>query len=208
MTRREREADLEQLKKRLASRAPAKPAAPKPPPKPPPPPEPEPEPPVSFEEEMARQGIAPSGASGADRVSVRPSPPGPRRDAGGEEDPPPGLDDDASWEHATRGVLARDRGVARGPRERVASLPTLDLHGFSEDDALAELGRFLELHRREEPRWVRVITGRGRHGSAVLRRAASRRLQASPAVAAVRPAEPADGGEGVLLVQLRRARPG
>lgn len=204
MTRKERGADLEELKKRLALREKenakaSRPQAPArgPSKRAPPAPEP-PAPPVSFDDEMQRMGVARE-EGGAERVVIAPRPEGPVRArlAGAAQD-------DASWEEATRGVVATGAALPG----RSASLPTLDLHGFSEQDALAELRRFLALHRGAKARWVRVITGRGREGGGVLRVAVARWLKQSSAVASTGHAPPAEGGEGVTLVQLRRSASG
>jgi DNA-nicking Smr family endonuclease len=82
--------------------------------------------------------------------------------------------------------------------------PVLDLHGFSEEDALHELRRFVDLHRGGKAAIVRIITGRGVHGEAVIRPAVHAWLARTSAVAAWRLGLPAEGGEGVVIVQLRR----
>jgi hypothetical protein len=208
-------ADLEALKKRLAEKE--KQAAPKArPAKPPPPParpvrpaEPAPPaapagPPVSFDDEMQRMGVAPA-AGGPARVIVQPKARAPLvGSAGAGAELPPELDDDALWALSTKGVVDPKRGVDRRPPVRSEALPTLDLHGFSEEDALHELRRFVQLHRGTTPKWIRLITGRGTHGPGVLRRAAVGWMQANSSIATYRPAAPAEGGAGVLLVQLTR----
>ena len=95
-----------------------------------------------------------------------------------------------------------DRGVG----ERDA--PVLDLHGFSVDDALHELRRFLELYRSAARRTVRVITGKGRRSPAgpVLRERVDELLSKSDAVERHRDGLLHEGGDGVFVVTIRGPR--
>ncbi len=220
--------ELKALRDKLAERerAPAKrtgPVRPSPPtrregskpspvPVPPASTEPPREPPRSFDEEMARSGVKPGVPRGPDRVPLAAgkgsSRPVALRDAASAADAAsaPGDGEDAGealWKNATRGTRRARDGAPEG---RPAAWPTLDLHGFAEADAIHALRQFVALHAAPSARWVRVITGRGAHGTGVVREASARWLRQSPAVAAFRPAEPADGGDGVLLVQLKRQR--
>jgi DNA-nicking Smr family endonuclease len=106
-----------------------------------------------------------------------------------------------------------DRRTAR--RLRRGELPIedwLDLHGRTQEEAHAALGRFLAAAEAAGRRCVLVITGKGARGEGggVLRRMVPRWLN-EPAnrarVVALAPARPRDGGEGALYLLLRRRQP-
>jgi DNA-nicking Smr family endonuclease len=83
----------------------------------------------------------------------------------------------------------------------------IDLHGMTQDQALAALRRFLERAWDEGYRAVLVITGKGVQGDGVLRRRAPEWLGApelSHIVAGVSEAHRRHGGEGALYVALKR----
>ncbi|MCU0231189.1 MAG: Smr/MutS family protein [Acidobacteria bacterium] len=80
----------------------------------------------------------------------------------------------------------------------------LDLHGFTRETALRELGAFVVRSRGAGVRSLLVITGRGE----VLRRGVAEWLARSPAAAhllAFCTAPPRLGGPGAVLVLLRRS---
>lgn len=104
-------------------------------------------------------------------------------------------------------LLGRVRAVAaRDRRQPPARGPLLDLHGFSEADALHEVRAFVERHRGGADRTLRIITGKG-GPDAVLRPAVERFLRTSSAVASVRHGRADEGAEGVLVATLRRTKP-
>jgi len=86
----------------------------------------------------------------------------------------------------------------------------LDLHGLTQAEAHARLGRFLAAKQKEGARCVLVITGRGGAGrSGVLRQMTPRWLDEPPnreRVVAYAWAQMRDGGDGALYVLLRRRR--
>jgi DNA-nicking Smr family endonuclease len=102
------------------------------------------------------------------------------------------------------------RGLDRRTAERLrrGELPIearLDLHGMTQEEAHAALGRFLARAHAAGQRCLLVITGKG----AVLREAAPRWLEEGEArarVLATSPAQPRHGGGGALYVLLRRVR--
>lgn len=83
----------------------------------------------------------------------------------------------------------------------------IDLHGLTEDEAVAELAVFLEESRRRGLGCVKVIHGRGLRspGRPVLKSAVSRLLKGSLSrhVRAYSTAHPGDGGLGATYVLLR-----
>ena len=84
---------------------------------------------------------------------------------------------------------------------------TIDLHGMTQEEAFATLGHFLMRQLHAGKRHVAVITGKGRSGEGILRRAVPQWLelpQFRPFVAAITHATPKKGGEGVLHVLLKR----
>jgi DNA-nicking Smr family endonuclease len=99
--------------------------------------------------------------------------------------------------------------MRRLTRERDPLGPRLDLHGLDQDQARAELTRFLHRARDEGWRAVLVITGKGTRGDGVLRRATPEWL-ASPGlrdlVAGVSEAHRRHGGQGALYVALKRRK--
>jgi DNA-nicking Smr family endonuclease len=111
------------------------------------------------------------------------------------------------------GALARgiDRRVLK--RLRAGQFPVeaeLDLHGRTRAEAEAELTRFVTGARREGKRCVLVIHGRGLGSGpegAVLRSAVRQGLAEGPLrrhLLAFTSAPPAQGGDGALLLLLRR----
>lgn len=84
----------------------------------------------------------------------------------------------------------------------------LDLHGLTQAEAYALLGRFLLVAQGRGNRCVLVITGRGLRRGGTLRAMTPRWLDTVPVrsrVLAYAPARQQHGGEGALYVLLRRA---
>lgn len=151
------------------------------------------------------RGAAPKAAPSTGRGRNGTDPPRRARACRPDEDGEDG--EDGELDPGVGDVLRRVRAVERRRRGGAPPLdsPRLDLHGFSVEHALAELRRFVELHRAAGQLRLRVVTGRGRHsadGRPALRDAVEDWLDASPAVALSRRATPAEGGAGLLLVTL------
>jgi DNA-nicking Smr family endonuclease len=121
--------------------------------------------------------------------------------------------------------VAREAGRVTGASYGVAhdllhelgsgSLPaeaSCDLHGLRAEAARAQLTRFIQSSVAQRRRVVLVICGRGVHSGStgpVLLDVAVTTLAEPPVavhVLAFASAAPAQGGEGALLVRLRRAR--
>jgi DNA-nicking Smr family endonuclease len=105
-----------------------------------------------------------------------------------------------------RRVGVTDRELAGLAAGRPPPEVSIDLHGRSEDEATADLDRFLAAARASRRRCVLVVTGKGLHstGGAVLRHAIPSLLGSRLAhhVRAFAPARPRDGGDGALYVLL------
>lgn len=87
----------------------------------------------------------------------------------------------------------------------------LDLHGMTQEQAQAALGRFLESAQIMQKRCVLVVHGKGRlsEGGGVLRRMVPIWLSLpsnQSKVLAIAPAQPKHGGSGALYVYVRRRR--
>ncbi len=83
----------------------------------------------------------------------------------------------------------------------------IDLHGMTQDEAHHALTRFIRNAARAHKRTLLVITGKGRLGGGILRRAVPMWLQEGDCghlVLAVTTAAPKDGGDGALYVRLRK----
>jgi len=103
-----------------------------------------------------------------------------------------------------------DRNTAR--RLKRGELPieaTLDLHGMSREEAFILLKRRMQYWVSHGKRCVCIITGKGRGGEGVLKRELPRWLN-EPAlrshIVAFTPAPHRLGGEGALLLLLKRGR--
>lgn len=86
---------------------------------------------------------------------------------------------------------------------------TLDLHGHTQDSALAMLTRFLHRAQSRGDRTVIVVTGVGRGGEGVLRRMLPEWLAAKdirPIVSGYAPAHRSHGGAGAFYVFIKRTR--
>ncbi len=86
---------------------------------------------------------------------------------------------------------------------------SLDLHGFREEAARQMLQRWVRSERERRRHVVRIIHGQGHHsaGSAVLRDAVRSELESGLCAAyvdAFATATPKQGGQGALLVALKR----
>jgi DNA-nicking Smr family endonuclease len=84
----------------------------------------------------------------------------------------------------------------------------LDLHGFTSDQARAELVQFIASAQRRGIRCVRIIHGKGNsspNGRPVLKSRIGRWLRQQAAVWAFCSARPVDGGTGALYVLLKRS---
>jgi len=86
----------------------------------------------------------------------------------------------------------------------------LDLHGLTETAARTQFGVFLHRAQALGNRTLLVITGKGRGGEGVLKRALSRWVgdDFAALVAGVFPAHPRHGGGGAFYVVLRRPSQG
>lgn len=91
---------------------------------------------------------------------------------------------------------------------KIAITYELDLHGLTREDAIREIGPFIRSARRHGERAVLVITGRGERSpdGPVLQGAVTSWLsrEGRGDVAEFAPAPPEYGGDGALVVFLRR----
>jgi DNA-nicking Smr family endonuclease len=86
---------------------------------------------------------------------------------------------------------------------------TLDLHGHTQDSAVAALTRFLHRAQKHGDRAVIVVTGVGRGGEGVLKRMFPAWLVVKdirPLVAGYAPAHRSHGGSGAFYVFIKRPR--
>jgi DNA-nicking Smr family endonuclease len=98
------------------------------------------------------------------------------------------------------------KSPARKTLRRMAPQDSLDLHGYTVNEALAELEGYLKRCRRRGLRKVLIIHGKGNHsedGESVLRREVRRYLRESPLCGECGIPQPALGGEGAVWVILR-----
>jgi DNA-nicking Smr family endonuclease len=110
--------------------------------------------------------------------------------------------------------LDRFAGLDRSSAERLkrGRYPVearLDLHGHTQDEAHAALGRFIRVSRAQGRRCILVITGHGRLSGGILKSAVPRWLNEQGFrhdLLAVTPAQPRDGGSAALYLLLRRTR--
>jgi len=98
------------------------------------------------------------------------------------------------------------KSPARKTLRRMAPQDSLDLHGYTVDEALTELEGYLKRCRRRGLRKVLIIHGKGNHsgdGESVLRREVRRYLRESSLCGECGVPQPALGGEGAVWVILR-----
>lgn len=85
---------------------------------------------------------------------------------------------------------------------------TLDLHGHTLSSAYPALARFIQRAQRRGDRTVIVVTGVGRGGEGVLKRAFPDWLSVSeirPLISGYAPAHRSHGGAGAFYVFIKRA---
>ena len=85
----------------------------------------------------------------------------------------------------------------------------IDLHGMNQAEAYAALSRFIRTSENTGRRMLLVITGKGRLGGGVLRRALPLWLEDSDfgrSVLAITKAAPRDGGDGAFYIRLRKPK--
>lgn len=109
-------------------------------------------------------------------------------------------------------ALCRD-GLSRKTLRNLGSAlnpvtDSFDLHGLTENQASKALKQFLAECLRDGHRCVRVVHGKGlrSQGPAVLRLMSWQWLWQHPAVLALKPCAPNDGGTGAVLVMLDSPR--
>ncbi|MDX2074263.1 MAG: Smr/MutS family protein [Alphaproteobacteria bacterium] len=86
---------------------------------------------------------------------------------------------------------------------------TLDLHGLTLEQAHRRLVVFIEAHVKNGSRELLVITGKGKGGEGALMHEVPRWLTLSDMkahISMVSKAKPQQGGEGALIVRLRRKK--
>jgi DNA-nicking Smr family endonuclease len=100
-----------------------------------------------------------------------------------------------------------DHTIRKIRKGRIEIDARIDLHGLTEIAAHGRLLDFLRRSQQQDARIVLVITGKGKGGSGVLRRAVPLWFGESafrPMIGGWRAANPAHGGDGALYVRLRR----
>jgi DNA-nicking Smr family endonuclease len=100
-----------------------------------------------------------------------------------------------------------DATIKRLRKGRLEIDARIDLHGLTEAAAHDALLRFVRTEQRRDSRIVLVITGKGKAGEGVLRRAVPlwfAEAAFKPLVGGYRKAHPAHGGEGALYLRIRR----
>lgn len=114
-------------------------------------------------------------------------------------------------EYIEGGTHAWDHRLVKKLRDGGFSIQAdLDLHGFSRDEAITALERFIHDSCMRNFRCVRVVHGKGnnsRHNIPVLKQTIERwlsRRTSARFVVAFTSARPADGGGGATYVLLRR----
>lgn len=156
------------------------------------------------------RGLRPPAATSADgaiyRKTPRASPPPARR-----TEPPPPIEKAPPLAPLGRRLKQR---VARG-RESIDA--RLDLHGFTQMQAHAELLRFLRRAQADGAKIALVVTGKGsqrsEHGAAAERGVLKRQVplwlslpEFRPLVVGFEDAHVGHGGQGALYVRLRRPK--
>lgn len=165
-----------------------------------------------WKEETARDAKFRAEELGDEADAVLEAPPAPvrcpRRPHAWEEAvpaPPP------KPSHIEVGDLSRldAKSAKKFTKESKTRDATLDLHDMNQDEAHRAVTRFIAKAQREGWRNVRIITGKGTRSGGVLREKTALWLNSAPIaghVLAISHAAPREGGEGVLLVLLKRQR--
>ncbi|WP_319558800.1 Smr/MutS family protein [Marispirochaeta sp.] len=98
------------------------------------------------------------------------------------------------------------KSPSRKTIRRMAPQDTLDLHGYTVEEALKELDGFLLRSRRRGLKKVLIIHGKGNHsdtGDSVLRKKVRRYIADSPICGECGVPQPGMGGEGAVWIILR-----
>lgn len=125
---------------------------------------------------------------------------------------PPDQPNDPSWlERAIEQYPVVDKDADErsepGRTVRPEQLPvddSLDLHGYTRDEALAATERFIAAGLARGLRKIMVVHGKGRNGEGVLKREVRQYLERHPSVGRMGYARGPDGGRGALWALLRR----
>ncbi len=102
--------------------------------------------------------------------------------------------------------LPGHKSPSRKTIRRMAPQETLDLHGYTQEEAIRELTAFLKRSKKRGLKKVLIIHGKGNHsesGESVLRRQVRRFVAESPLCGEHGVPQPAMGGEGAVWVILR-----
>lgn len=98
------------------------------------------------------------------------------------------------------------KNPSRKTIRRMAPQESIDLHGYTVDEALSEVETFLKQAKRRGLKKVLIIHGKGRHseeGESVLRSRVRTYLASSPLCGETGVPQPSLGGEGAVWVILR-----
>ena len=98
------------------------------------------------------------------------------------------------------------KNPSRKTVRRMAPQETIDLHGYTVNDALGELTAFLQRSKRRGLKKVLIIHGKGNHsesGESILRKEVRSFIAQSPLCGEHGVPQPAYGGEGAVWVILR-----
>lgn len=102
------------------------------------------------------------------------------------------------------------REAKRRPNARRAPEASLDLHGYTRQEAYQLTHAFIRRHQERGHRHLVIITGKGRTSEGVLRAELPDWLngpELRPYIGGIYHADPRNGGEGVLHVLLKKRRP-
>lgn len=115
-----------------------------------------------------------------------------------EKYPPVKIDKSAGEERKKPNISKKK--LSKFPVQR-----TLDLHGFTAEQARAEVEFFLKESRRLGLRKVLIIHGKGYHseGQPVLKKEVFRLLEKNPLTGSFGPADRKEGGSGAVWVLLK-----
>jgi DNA-nicking Smr family endonuclease len=100
-----------------------------------------------------------------------------------------------------------ESSAVKAKRGQISPEGRLDLHGMTEAKAFQALHRFIAASVRQQKRILLVITGKGRGSEGVLKRIVPLWLEEDSLnkhIQSVAPADPKDGGEGALVVRLKK----